>query len=267
MHRHLYALGLSLCLAAVAAAEPIRSAGCKTEFHLIKALADAAAPAVTLEMGKTGNKKAMQLLAAGQLDLAFTCQGAAKLSTGMDPALAGDLQTVTIARDPLVLIAHPGVGVAGLTLAQVKEIAAGRTTRWSAIGGADLPIQLAWFDASVDSGVLTVFQELTTGEAPLTKPARTLASPEALGAFSASEPGALVILNLNSVKPAFGTTLAIDGKAPERAAVQSGTYPLAVTYHLLHFRRDAAKVRPFLDFVASPAGVAVIDRVMVSIPR
>jgi phosphate transport system substrate-binding protein len=264
MHRLIASL---LLVSGLVAAEPLRTAGCKTEYHLIKALADAVAPAVTLEMGKTGNKKAMQLMGAGQLDLAFTCQPAAKLAAGMDAALVADLETVTIARDPLALIAHPGSGVTGLTLAQVKEIAAGKVTRWSQVGGADIPIQLAWFDAAVESGVPIVFQELTTGENALCKPARTLASPEALGTFSANEAGALIVLNLNSVKPGFGTTLAIDGKAPDRAAVQAGTYPLLVTYHLLHFRRDAAKVKPFLDFVASPAGVAVIDKMMVSVPR
>jgi phosphate transport system substrate-binding protein len=267
MPRIIPLLSIFLGLTAAQAAEPIRSAGCKTEYHLIKAIAEAAAPAITLEMGKTGNKKAMQLLAAGQLDLAFTCQTGAKLAGSLDPAQVSDLVTVAIARDPLVLVAHPSAKVSNLTLAQVKDIAAGKITNWSTVGGADLPIKTAWFDASVDSGVVTVFQELTTGEAPLAKPTRALTSPEALGAFSSTETGAVVVLNLNIVKPAFGTVLSIDGKAPDRAAVQTGTYPLSVTYHLVHFRRDSAKVQPFLDFVASSAGLAVIDRVMVSVPR
>jgi phosphate transport system substrate-binding protein len=256
---------LPLLAIACTAAEPIRSAGCKTEYHLIKALSEAAAPGgVALELGKTGNKKAMQLLAAGQLDLAFTCQPGAKLAAGMDKAFADSLTTVAIAFDPLVVIAHPEVGVDGLTLAQVKGIAAGTITNWSAVGGKDLPIQLAWFDPTVDSGVVTVFQELTTGEAPLTKPAKALASPEAVGNFTAGTAGAACILNLNSAKPAYGKVLSIDGKAPDRESVRTKTYPLAVTYNLVYRQQDAAKVEPFLRFAASPEGIAVIDRCMVS---
>jgi phosphate transport system substrate-binding protein len=183
----------------------------------------------------------------------------------MDKSFAAELTTRTIAYDPLVLVIHPEAGIDGLTMAQVKDIAAGRTTNWSAVGGKDLPIQTAWFDASVDSGVVTVFQELTTGETPLAKPAKALASPEALGNFTASTPGALTILNLTSVKPAFGKILAIDGKAPDRAAIRSGAYPLAVTYHLVFRNQDQAKVAGFMQFVASPQGVEVIDRCMVSV--
>lgn len=262
------ALATLTCAGLAASAAELRSAGCKTEYFLIKALGDAIkAEGTSVQAGRSGNKKAIELLAAGEIDFAFTCQPHAALakSAKVPAERSAGWSTVVIAKDPIVLVANPGCGVAGLTRAQVAAAFAGTSASWKDLGGADQAIRLAWLDDSVESGVVTVFQELTVGaDKPFGAAAKRLPTPDALGNYAASVEGALVFMGMNSYRPEHGTLIAVDGVKPSRESVKAGTYPLAVTYHLVFDQGRAEAVKPFLAFAASPAGRAITDRLMVA---
>jgi phosphate transport system substrate-binding protein len=272
---------LTCCVAACAVvvfgftaahADTIRCAGCKTEHFLVDQLKApyGAATGTKLLPGATGNKKAINLLAAGKLDFAYTCKPHGKLAKkfNLDPTVTADWVTTAIARDPIVVVANPGCGVTDLAHDQLTAIFAGAVTNWSEVGGADLPIRVAYLDETVDSGAVTVFKEVTVGaKMELAAGAVRLASPSQLGHFASREAGAVTFMALNSYEDDFGTVLSIDQVSPTRDDIVAGTYPLAVTYHVVHSSANAAAAEAFLGYLATAEGTALIDEVMVAVPQ
>ena len=61
--------------------------------------------------------------------------------------------------------------------------------------------------------------------------------------------------------------LSINGIRPDRKAIIAGRYPIMASYFLTYDKARERKVRHFFDFVCSPAGRKVIDRVMVAAGR
>src|SRR5699024_5634065 len=73
-------------------------------------------------------------------------------------AAAGvELEQKAVGRDALVFIVNEDNPVQSLTLAQLRDIYAGRVTNWSEVGGADVPIVA--FQRGEDSGSQTLFQK------------------------------------------------------------------------------------------------------------
>ena len=257
---------------AAAQAGSVRCAGCKTEHFLVDHLKGpyAAATGNKLMPGSTGNKKAIKLLAAGKLDFAYTCKPHGKLAKKfqLDPGVTADWVTTAIARDPVVVVAHPDCGVSDLGREQLTAIFAGQVTNWSEVGGADLPIKVAYLDETVDSGAVTVFKEVTVGaKNPLTAEATTLGSPSQLGHFVGSETGSVTFMALNSYDPDYGNVLSVDQVTPGHDDILAGTYPLCVTYHVVHAAGNAAAAQSFLSYLATAEGTALIDEVMVAMPQ
>lgn len=260
---------LCCCCLLLQAADTLKSAGCKTEYFVIKALAEQAnTQGLKVQVGKTGNKKAIALLVNGKIDFAFTCKPGAALAKKfkVDASVAVGWTTVPIAKDPIVLVANSGVGVSDLSMEQIKNIFSGSITNWSAVGGPDMVIAVGYLDASVESGTVTVFKETTIGAtATLVAATKALPAPNALGNYAKGTPGALVVMGLNSYQSDHGTLLTIDGVSADRSTILDGSYPLAVTYNLVYPTADAERLKPWLDLVSSPDGQQAIDSLAVSI--
>jgi len=273
--RYHVALSLTCLLLMVSgsalAGSPAHSAGCKTEHFLITHLAGPyeAATGQTILPGSTGNKKAIHLFAEGKLDFAYTCKPHEVLARKfqIDPPAAADWASVIIARDPIIVVAHPSDGVENLTLAQLKALFAGDITNWSDVGGSDLAVTTSYLDETVESGVVTVFKETTIGAGGNLDPsAKTLPSPKQVGYYTKSTPGAVSFMALNSYKPEFGQIISVDGVAPDKELIAQGEYPLSVTYYVVYDRNKADVATSFLGFVGSSEGQALINEVMVAIP-
>ncbi len=267
----LVAVTLMLCVGVAAAAGPARSAGCKTEHFLITHLAGPfeASTGQKIIPGPTGNKKAIMLFADGKLDFAYTCKHHSKLAKKfqIDAAVTTNWVSTVIARDPIVVVANPGVGIDNLTLDQLKAVFAGEVTNWSEVGGSSVAVATAYMGKSVESGVVTVFKETTIGKNGTLDPTgKTLPGPGPLGNYTATTPGGVTFMALNSYKPAYGQIVAIDGVTPEKEFIVQGVYPLSVTYHIVYNRENGAVAQAFLGYLGTAAGQALIDEVMVAIP-
>ena len=75
--------------------------------------------------------------------------------------VASGLVYKAIAILPSAFFVHPGVGISGLTTAQIRDIYAGRITNWSQLGGGDLRIRVVRRE-DTDS-TLTVLREMMPG--------------------------------------------------------------------------------------------------------
>ncbi len=255
----------------VLGAEDAVCAGCKTEYYLIEKVADVLNKNNTdynYKAAKTGNKKAIELMMAGDINFAFTCKDHFKLAKkfGIDKEKIASWHTVAIAHDPIIVVANPDCGISSLSMEQLCGIFSGTIKNWKDAGGPDKQIKVGYLDDSVESGVVTVFKETSIGEeAELTSDATLLKAPGNLGNFCNVTPGAVVFMGMNSYKPEYGTVLSINEVKPEVANVVSGKYPLAVTYHIIYDGNNARAAENLLKFMAGEEGKKITNDMMIAI--
>lgn len=260
-------LATSLQAGATRAADPIvlHSVGCKTEYFLLQELAAAytAKNGTKVQLGNTGNKKAVELLMDKQIDFTFTCKTIEQLTKGLelDPKAVAGWTSIPIAKDPIVVVTNPKNGVTGLTTAQLTLIFQGKATNWQEVGGSDLPILTAYINPDLESGVVLLFKEFTVGEeGKLDDKGRLGENPSMLGNYVAMTPGGITFMGFNSYQEKFGSILAIDGVVPNRENILNGAYKLAATYYLTLPAEENKDVAAFLQYVQSEEGKAVIGK-------
>lgn len=249
------------------AADPIvlQSAGCKTEYFLLRELAAAYGEKSggKVQLGSTGNKKAVELLKDNKVDFAFTCKSISQLTKGLklDPAAVSGWKSIAIAKDPVVVVANQQAGITGLSTEQLTSLFQGKTANWKQVGGSDLPVKTAYMNPELESGLNLLFKEFTVGEEGTLDPsARIGDNPSMLGNYVSMTPGAVTFMGFNSYQEKYGPILAIDGVAPTRDNILNGSYKLAATYYLTLTGGTKPDVDAFVRFVQSEEGRAVIAR-------
>jgi phosphate transport system substrate-binding protein len=157
------------------------------------------------------------------------------------------LVEVPLTRIPSAIFVHSGVGVTGLTSAQVAAIFAGTTDNWSAVGGPDLKIRVVRRE-DTDS-TLAVLRSSMPGwrDLVLTSRSKTATTTQDAIETVRQTPGAI---GFGPFSPALAgdlAVLAVDGNTPRDPA-----YPSAVTLALIYkaTTRDAAAA-DFLAFATS----------------
>jgi len=262
----LFLLGTVLIAGTPAAAEEVKvlkSAGCKTEYFLMKDLADsyAAKTGTRIQLGNTGNKKAMNLLMDHRINFAFTCKTIDQLARKLklDPKIVGTWKSVPVAIDPIVIVANRDNGVENLSRAQLTELFQGKIRNWKELGGNDLAVITAYMNPALESGVTLLFKEFTVGiDGKLDESAHLGDGPSNLGHYISLHPGAVTFMGLNSYDENDGVILSIDGVAPSRENIFSGAYNLAATYYLTLTGEENREVSDFINFVQSEEGAKAI---------
>lgn len=170
------------------------------------------------------------------------------------------LKQIVIARQALVFVTGSDVSVTQLTRAQLADAFSGRVTKWSELGGAASPIRAFYREESSESlrqirRFLPEFSQLEF--APQAKIVHVeSALPELMQRFHWS----LGWMSLENARAATGLRiLALDGITPSVEVLRSGKYPLHLDAVLIFKAQPTGLAREFLDFIASPAGRAVIE--------
>ncbi len=257
---------------AAKAKETCMCAGCKTEYYLIEHVLKEfqKKSEMNYKPAKTGNKKAIELMVEGKIDFAFTCKSHWKLGKKfkLDPSQTANWETISIARDPIVVVVNPSCGVDNLTKQQLCDIFTGKVKNWKEVSGNDLPVKTGYLDDSVESGVVTVFKETAIGiNDKLDESATKLKAPSNLGNFCKSTEGAVVFMGMNSYKEEYGKLAKIDGIESNISNIISNKYPLAVTYYIVLDKTKDKGARALLEYMATTEGKKKIDEVMVSIKQ
>ena len=252
--------------------EIIKAAGCKTEFFLLKDLTAAYKEKTgnKIQLGNTGNKKAVNLLLDQKIDFTFTCKPISKLTKGLklDPASVSSWTSVAIAKDPIVIVSHVKNGVQNITSEQLANLFQGKMVNWKELGGNDLPIKTAHMSSSLESGVVLLFKEFTVGkDGKLAEKAMIANGPSMLGNFVSVTPGAVTFMGFNSYREKYGDIVEIDGVAPTRENILNGSYGLAATYYLTLDGRSNKSVTDFVEFVKSEDGKKSIDQNFISVSQ
>jgi phosphate transport system substrate-binding protein len=242
----------------------IFSAGCKTEYYLIKDLSDAykAKTGVSIQAGQTGNSKAIDLMLDNKINFAFTCQPISQLAKKLelDKKKIDGWKSIPIAKDPIVLVSNPKNGIKNLTKSQITQIFEGKFKNWNELGGNDLPILLVYLDPALESGTTTVFKECTGGtEMKFDAKAKTLEAPSNLGYYVSLNPGAITFMPFNAYMEKYGNILKMDGIEPNEESIQNDQYKLNVTYNLT-ITGNNNDVLNFVNYCLSAEGKKIIAK-------
>lgn len=248
------------------AEEPARLclAGCKTEYFLVKQLANAFEKKanVRFRILSVGNKRAVGLMMSKKADCTFTCKSINLLSKklGMDSERIAGWKSVPIAKDSIILVAHSDNGIDDISRIQLTSVFQGKIESWKELGGNDLPVRLAYIDPAVESGMLMLFKEYTVGaNGQLSRDARLVGSPVGLGAYISNTPGGITFIPFNAYQKSSGRVIKVDGVRPGKENIVNGKYKMSTTYYLTYVPGKNVLISKFVDFCLSDQGRKIVS--------
>lgn len=245
-----------------AVADTVRINGTGAALGGLEAVADAYAQAypgsriniLRPALGGAGSVKALQ---AGALDLAVSAR---PLKEG---ERAQGLVAQEYAKAPLVIaVAKNNQRIAGLTLAELADIYAGRTAAWR--DGSPLRLILRQ-PSDADTLLLRAISPETDAAVALALARKGMVTamtdqesaemlekiPGAIGTSSL----ALIMAEKRALRP-----LPLNGVEPSLQAFADGRYPYAKALYLVMGPRPSGEARRFAEFLRSPAGRAILRR-------
>lgn len=168
-----------------------------------------------------------------------------------------------IGQDGIALIAHPSVGVATLSLSQIRAIYSGEAIQWSALGGAAQPIVA--FTREEGAGVQEMLIRQVLGTARMDSNIRIAPSDAAMRFAVERTPGAVGYLPISQLGGEV-TQLAVEGISPSLEALVAQQYPLRMIVYVAGAREPSADdpqgkhYRAFIGWAQSPEGQALVTR-------
>jgi len=185
------------------------------------------------------------------------------LTTYLPPSV--HLWAAPIGQDGIAIIIHRMNTIPALTVEQVRTLFQGRVTRWSQIGGPDLPVTVVSREAGADTRL--AFDALVMGDRRITPGARLALSSQSMVEIVSSEPGAvgyvsMAFLNeqVRSVPVAPGAGMPPVPLTPE--TVSTGAYPLHTPILVVGPNPPAEDsiYRDWFAWMQSVAGQAVVGQ-------
>jgi phosphate transport system substrate-binding protein len=227
----------------------IKARGSDSTLHVVKALAAAfeAETGKKLALEGGGSGAGAKALAAGEISLAFLSR---ELT---DAEKASGLSGHAYAKDGVAVIVHKDNAVAGLTVAELKEIFTGKTGAW-----ADGKSVVA-FNRNTDSGTREVFQERVLGKEAFSPKVAVKHDGVLIGSVE-KIPAAVAYTSLGEVDPGKVRVVPVAGVAPSTATLKDGSYPIARTPTLATKGAAAGDEKEFVDFVLGPKGQAIVAK-------
>ena len=174
-----------------------------------------------------------------------------------------------IGLDALAVIVHNKNQVGRLSISQLSDIYAGKITNWKELGGADAEILVISRDSNSGTHVFFKEEVLRKGDknSDLEFATSTIyaISNQSMIDQVKSNPNAIAYVGMGwlteEVKP---LAVSNDGKTyvePKFDEAKSGRYPLARTLQIYVNESNAEKATPFVEFIMSPEGQAVVKEV------
>ncbi len=159
------------------------------------------------------------------------------------------LTYLPVAKLPIVIMTHKGVGVKNLTPQQICDIFSGKVTNWKEVGGKEAVIRVVRREDGDSS--LEVLQKTLPGFKAIaitTKSKTTLSDPETIE-MVAKTAGAISFGTYPNAKVSDVATVTIGGKSPS-AADYAYVGDLALVFKE---KSKAGSIGKFIEFVTSSA--------------
>ena len=189
---------------------------------------------------------------AQQLDLAAMARVPTSEESSAGMAFVG------LGTDRIALATSLDVSIAGLTGQQVKDILTGKITNWSAVGGPNATINVLVRDEA--DAATQILRDKLVGKEAFASGALVLTSAGDMNAALANTTNALGFGSYTNmvVDKAKARALAVDGHAP--ADVNDTSYPFTRQIGVGYLPANA-KVKPFIDYIASPEAKTLLASV------
>jgi phosphate transport system substrate-binding protein len=185
-----------------------------------------------------------------------TIGGVARELTAEEKARVGGL--VVIGYDVMGVFVNGGLPVKALTRDQLKEIFTGRAKNWSQFQGPDRPITVYSERLSGGRATVKAFRDMVLGSEPY-GPLKELDDATDCIHEVAQDPGGITASSMSFAVPGVAA-LAVDGAAPNLAAVQSGAYPLKRPLILVTMDVPRGATKAFLDFMLTPDAQKIVGK-------
>lgn len=176
-----------------------------------------------------------------------------------------------VALDALAILVHPANQITQITAAQLKDVFLGKISRWSQLGGPDLPITVISRDHN--SGTFDSFCTLAMGIGDTAKCAeamgpsspRLFESSEDLSDTVAANPAAIGFVGVAYQRSAKAVPIALKcgiAIGPDTFQVKADEYPLARRLFLYSHpsRALSPEAAAFLAFTQTADGQGVVTR-------
>lgn len=149
------------------------------------------------------------------------------------------------------VIAHPGVGVKGLTRKQIQDIFSGKVKNWNQVGGKDERIVV--INRTRGSGTRAVFEKTIMAPEKVSEAGLTEDATGTVLSVVKQTPGAISYAAFSGTKANPNTVLELQiaGVEPTDANVQTGRYPFWSYEHMFTNGKATPDVQKFIDFVAA----------------
>ena len=147
--------------------------------------------------------------------------------------------------------------VGALSLAQVRQIYAGRVENWSELGGRDVAV--APLSREEGSETRALFEQWALGDGTrLTRNSLVLSSDQGMVASLESMNGGIGYALLRTLTPNV-RPLRLDGEPPSAASIQQGRYPLVLPVAAMTAGPPRGAVDVFVRYLRGRSGQAVIQ--------
>ena len=174
--------------------------------------------------------------------------------------LGQEVKEVIVAYDALAVIVNPGNPVSRLTRAQLEAIFRGKITNWKQVGGEDRKIVV--YSRETSSGTYEFFKESVLGNKNYMSSILSMPATGAIIQSVRQTPGAIGYVGLAYLNPHVkALSVAYEGGgfyAPTVTNSMNGKYPIVRPLYYYYNVKDEALVRPFIDYLLSPAGQKLV---------
>jgi phosphate transport system substrate-binding protein len=166
------------------------------------------------------------------------------------------LQSFDFAIDGVAPIVHPGNPVNDLASQQIRDIFAGRITRWNEVGGPDAAIHV--YGREEASGTHEVFWGKLLNKEAVVGTANIIQSNGAMKVAVSQDANAIGYMSIGHIDQSV-KALAVDGVTPSQETAVDGSYP--VVRHLFMNTKGEPKplTRAFIDYILSEEGAGIIS--------
>ncbi len=173
------------------------------------------------------------------------------------------IKEVVIGKDALSIIVNPANKVSKLTREEIESIYTGKVKNWKQLGGDDMNIVVYGRESS--SGTFEFFKEHVNSKKNFASSVLAMPATGAIVQSVAQTKGAIGYIGM-AYDNAKVKQLAVsyNGKTyiePTRANAKSGAYPIVRPLYFYYTTSIETKVKPFVDFVLSKEGQAIVDKV------
>ena len=241
------ALSVAVLFSIPATAEEIQIVGTGAGTEIIESLGKAfskANPGVTIAAPKSiGSGGGMKAVGTDAAKIGRVGRGI------KDNEKSYGLTYLAVAKLPIVIMTHKGVGVKNLTPQQICDIFSGKVTNWKEVGGKEAAIRVVRREDGDSS--LEVLQKTLPGFKAITittKSKTTLSDPETIEMVEKTA-GSISFGTYPNAKVSDVTTVTIGGKSPT-AADYAYVGDLGLVFKEKNKTGNIAK---FLEFATSPA--------------